>query len=125
MSYDVGRDSTEGQLRERDLESYLFIFMRRRGRDELGFPARAVDDVACSYTKLHAWRLLHLSKGVFLDADTLVLSNCDELFERRELSAVPLRGWPDLFDTGVFVFQPSEKTYGTVSAHRAPKGCVG
>lgn len=85
-----------------------------RGRDELGFPARAVDDVACSYTKLHAWRLLHLSKGVFLDADTLVLSNCDELFERRELSAVPLRGWPDLFDTGVFVFQPSEKTYGTV-----------
>lgn len=85
-----------------------------RGRDELGFPSRAVDDVACSYTKLHVWRLLHLSKGVFLDADTLVLSNCDELFERRQLSAVPLRGWPDLFDTGVFVFQPSEKTYGTV-----------
>ncbi|XP_050042955.1 glycogenin-1-like isoform X1 [Dermacentor andersoni] len=85
-----------------------------RGRDPLGCPAREADGVACSYTKLHIWRLQQLSKGVFLDADTLVVANCDELFQRRELSAVPLRGWPDLFDTGVFVFQPSEKTHGLV-----------
>ncbi|KAH7965981.1 hypothetical protein HPB49_012373 [Dermacentor silvarum] len=89
-----------------------------RGRDPLGCPTREADGVACSYTKLHVWRLLHLSKGVFLDADTLVLANCDELFRRREFSAVPLRGWPDLFDTGVFVFEPSEKTHGLGSAGR-------
>ncbi|KAH9376008.1 hypothetical protein HPB48_012231 [Haemaphysalis longicornis] len=72
---------------------------------------RAGDEVTCSDTKLHVWRLLHLNKGVFLDADTLVLSNCDDLFDRQELAAAPLRGWPDLFDTGVFVFEPSEKTH--------------
>lgn len=85
-----------------------------RGRDPLGYPSREVDGVSCSYSKLHVWRLQHLSKGVFLDADTLVVANCDELFQRRELAAVPLRGWPDIFDTGVFVFEPSEKTYGLV-----------
>lgn len=85
-----------------------------RGRDPLGCPTRESDGVSCSYTKLHVWRLQRLSKGVFLDADTLVVANCDELFQRRELAAAPLRGWPDLFDTGVFVFEPSERTYGLV-----------
>ncbi|KAL1473846.1 hypothetical protein MTO96_038431 [Rhipicephalus appendiculatus] len=72
-----------------------------RGRDPLGYPCREADGVSCSYSKLHVWRLQHLSKGVFLDADTLVVANCDELFQRRELAAAPLRGWPDVFDTGV------------------------
>ena len=41
-----------------------------------------------------------------------VLQNCDELFEREELSAAPDVGWPDCFNSGVFVFQPSADTYG-------------
>ncbi|XP_077536234.1 glycogenin-2-like [Haemaphysalis longicornis] len=84
------------------------------GADTLGGPERVGDEAACSSTKLHVWRLPHLNKGVFLDADTLVLSNCDDLFDRQELAAAPLRGWPDLFDTGVFVFEPSEKTHAQV-----------
>lgn len=40
-----------------------------------------------------------------------VLSNVDELFEREELSAAPDPGWPDCFNTGVFVFRPSNETY--------------
>ncbi|KAM7303434.1 glycogenin-1 [Ixodes scapularis] len=84
------------------------------GKDPLGCPDRHRDNVRASFTKLHCWRLANLSKGVFLDADTLVLANCDELFQWREFSAAPLRGWPDLFDTGVFVFQPSVKTHGLV-----------
>jgi len=40
---------------------------------------------------------------VFLDADTLVLDNVDELFERPELAAAPDVGWPDCFNSGVFV----------------------
>lgn len=84
------------------------------GKDPLGCPDRHRDNVRASFTKLHCWRLANLSKGVFLDADTLVLANCDELFQWREFSAAPLRGWPDLFDTGVFVFQPSAKTHGLV-----------
>lgn len=41
-----------------------------------------------------------------------VLTNCDELFEREEFSAAPDVGWPDCFNSGVFVFTPSVDTYG-------------
>jgi glycogenin glucosyltransferase len=86
---------------------------------------------------LHCWKLVQYSKCVFLDADTLVrdeqsisfvnvfitltltyksvfyqiLKNCDELFDRDELSAAPDAGWPDCFNSGVFVFVPSEDTF--------------
>ncbi|TNN78294.1 Glycogenin-1 [Liparis tanakae] len=63
-------------------------------------------DLGVTFTKLHCWSLTHYSKCVFMDADTLVLSNIDELFEREELSAAPDPGWPDCFNSGVFVFRP-------------------
>ena len=40
-----------------------------------------------------------------------VLANIDDLFEREELSAAPDPGWPDCFNSGVFVYQPSVATY--------------
>lgn len=40
-----------------------------------------------------------------------VLDNVDELFEKEELSAAPDPGWPDCFNSGVFVMQPNEETY--------------
>lgn len=40
-----------------------------------------------------------------------MLSNIDELFEREELSAAPDPGWPDCFNSGVFVFRPSNETH--------------
>ena len=48
---------------------------------------------------------------MFLDADTLLLQNVDELFQREELSAAPDIGWPDCFNSGVFVFEPSLQTF--------------
>merc|ERR1719187_114284 len=68
-------------------------------------------DLGVTFTKLQCWRLTQYSKCVFMDADTLVLQNIDELFEREELSAAPDVGWPDCFNSGVFVFRPSEDTY--------------
>lgn len=41
-----------------------------------------------------------------------MLSNIDELFDREEFSAAPDPGWPDCFNSGVFVFCPSMETYG-------------
>lgn len=41
-----------------------------------------------------------------------VLKNSDELFEREEFSAAPDVGWPDCFNSGVFVFKPSVETFG-------------
>ena len=40
-----------------------------------------------------------------------VLQNVDELFDREELSASPDPGWPDCFNSGVFVYRPSDVTY--------------
>nr|XP_026693838.1 glycogenin-1 isoform X1 [Ciona intestinalis] len=68
-------------------------------------------ELGVTFTKLHCWRLVQYTKCVFLDADTLVLTNVDELFERNELSASPDAGWPDMFNSGVFVFTPSMETY--------------
>ncbi|XP_061598884.1 glycogenin-1a [Cololabis saira] len=68
-------------------------------------------DLGVTLTKLHCWTLTQYSKCVFMDADTLVLSNIDELFEREELSAAPDPGWPDCFNSGVFVLRPSKETH--------------
>ncbi|XP_037046111.1 mucin-5AC isoform X2 [Bradysia coprophila] len=69
-------------------------------------------ELGVTFTKLHCWRLTQFEKCVFLDADTFVLQNCDELFDREELSAAPDVGWPDCFNSGVFVFRPSLDTFG-------------
>ena len=68
-------------------------------------------ELGVTFSKLHAWRLTQYSKCVFLDADALVLQNVDELFDREELSAAPDIGWPDCFNSGVFVFEPSLETF--------------
>lgn len=79
-------------------------------------------DLGVTFTKLHCWRLTQYSKCVFMDADTMVLSNIDELFEREELSAAPDPGWPDCFNSGVFVFRPSNETHAKLIAFCGEKG---
>ena len=68
-------------------------------------------ELGCTFTKLRAWTLTQFTKCVFLDADTMVLQNVDDLFDREELSAAPDVGWPDCFNSGVFVYKPSQETY--------------
>lgn len=79
-------------------------------------------ELGVTLTKLHCWTLTHYSKCVFLDADTLVLANIDELFDRTEFSAAPDPGWPDCFNSGVFVFQPSQETHGLLLQHATDHG---
>ncbi|XP_066539169.1 glycogenin-1b isoform X2 [Hoplias malabaricus] len=79
-------------------------------------------DLGVTFTKLHCWTLTHYSKCVFMDADTLVVSNIDELFGREELSAAPDPGWPDCFNSGVFVFRPSKETYSKLLRHCTQHG---
>ncbi|XP_058466010.1 mucin-2 isoform X5 [Malaya genurostris] len=71
-------------------------------------------ELGITFTKIHCWRLVQFEKCVFLDADTLVLRNCDELFEREELSAAPDVGWPDCFNSGVYVYRPSIDTFSSI-----------
>jgi len=79
-------------------------------------------ELGITFTKIHCWNLTQYRKCVFLDADTLVIQNCDELFERDELSAVPDIGWPDCFNSGVFVFEPSRATYEAVLEYAVQNG---
>lgn len=68
-------------------------------------------ELGVTLTKVHCWSLTQFTKCVFLDADTIVIQLCDELFDRDELSAVCDIGWPDCFNSGVFVFKPSIDTF--------------
>lgn len=80
-------------------------------QDAVNLALLARPDLGITFSKLHCWRLTQYKKCVFLDADTLVLQNVDDLFGRDEFSAAPDAGWPDCFNSGVFVYAPSLQTY--------------
>ena len=63
------------------------------------------------FTKLRAWDLEGLDRVVLLDADTLVLQNVDDLFERSGFAAAPDFFLPDRFNSGVMVLTPSRDTF--------------
>lgn len=79
-------------------------------------------ELGVTFTKLHCWRLTQFKKCVFLDADCLVLKNVDDLFDRDEFSAATDIGWPDCFNSGVFVFKPSLETYSRLLAFAVSQG---
>ncbi|XP_063548757.1 nascent polypeptide-associated complex subunit alpha, muscle-specific form-like isoform X2 [Cydia strobilella] len=79
-------------------------------------------ELGITFTKIHCWGLTQYEKCVFLDADTLVVQNCDELFEREELSAAPDVGWPDCFNSGVFVYRPSTATFDALIKFAQERG---
>jgi len=91
-------------------------------KDAANLALLARPELGITFTKLHCWRLTQFEKCVFLDADTLVLQNSDELFEREELSAAPDVGWPDCFNSGVFVFRPNLETFEKLTQFAVQKG---
>ena len=64
-------------------------------------------ELSVTYSKLNVWKLTDYQKIAFLDADMMPLSNVDDLFEYEELSACRDIGWPDCFNSGLFVLKPS------------------
>ncbi len=82
------------------------------GRPELG----------PTFTKIRLWQLNEFKKVVFLDADTLILQSIDDLFKRAELSACADSGWPDCFNSGVFVAEPNEDTFEKLRQFAASQG---
>eukprot|EP00118_Oscarella_pearsei_P008723 m.46463 g.46463 ORF g.46463 m.46463 type:complete len:390 (+) comp33696_c0_seq1:84-1253(+) len=89
------------------LDSADAVNLRLLNRPELGV----------TFSKINAWTLTQYKKCVFLDADTIAVRNVDELFERPELAAAPDVGWPDCFNSGVFVFVPADATYKALLDH--------
>ncbi|KAI7903857.1 nucleotide-diphospho-sugar transferase [Cokeromyces recurvatus] len=67
---------------------------------------------ACRYSKLNLWNLTQYKKVVFLDADTMVVKNIDELFNYPQFTAaVDIGG---VLNTGVFVAEPNKETYRNI-----------
>jgi glycogenin glucosyltransferase len=69
---------------------------------------------AMTFTKLRAFGLAQFDKLVLLDADTVVLRNVDDLFERPGFAAAPDFFLPDRFNSGVMVIEPSAALFDTL-----------
>uniref|UniRef100_A0A8C4WVZ2 glycogenin glucosyltransferase n=1 Tax=Eptatretus burgeri TaxID=7764 RepID=A0A8C4WVZ2_EPTBU len=106
-----------GQVFDHVLEVPEWRSLQLEMLSQLGRP-----ELAISLTKLHCWTLTQYRKAVFMDSDTMVLQNIDDLFEREELSAAPDPGWPDCFNSGVFVFCPSMATYHALQDFASTNG---
>lgn len=50
------------------------------------------------------------------------VQNPDDLFSNPELTAVCDIGWPDCFNSGMFVFVPSHDTYNRLLQHAESSG---
>lgn len=71
-----------------------------------------------NFAKLRLWQLTEYSDVVFLDADMLMLQNCDKLFDYPEFCAAP-NVYESLADfhrmnSGVFTAKPSETTFAAM-----------
>ncbi|KAM4560573.1 glycogenin-2 [Odontesthes bonariensis] len=106
---------------EKEFDEVITVDAMDNG-DRLRLSLLGRPELDITFTKIHCWTLTQYSKCVFLDADTLVLCNVDELFERDELSAAPDPGWPDCFNSGVFVFRPSLLTHARLLDHALHRG---
>ena len=56
-----------------------------------------------------------------MDSDCFVLRQIDDLFEREEISAVSDAGWPDCFNSGLFVYCPSKETFRKLMKYASEK----
>jgi hypothetical protein len=83
------------------------------GNPHLSKGRRVQPRFATVFTKLHVWRLAFLDRMVYLDADTLVLKNIDQLFAMDGFAAA--RDWglrlEPGFNSGVFVTAPSASVF--------------
>lgn len=67
-------------------------------------------ELSLTMTKLNIWRLYDYAAVCYLDCDILVLGNIDEVFDiplnPGEIVASSDCGWPDIFNSGVFITKP-------------------
>lgn len=75
-----------------------------------------------TYSKLHCFGLEQFDKIVFLDADTLVVTNIDDLFQMPHMAAVSAgsmlpeySNWTNL-NSGMFVAEPSTILFSSMCA---------
>lgn len=74
-------------------------------------------DLVSTFTKILVWSQEQYSKVIYLDSDVLPIVNIDEFFDvelddtHNIIAASPDSGWPDIFNSGVFITKPSKKIF--------------
>lgn len=69
-------------------------------------------DLLATFTKIALWHQVQFRKVVYLDADTFPLRAPEELFEvTAPFAAAPEIGFPDCFNSGVMVLEPSTEIH--------------
>lgn len=90
------------------------VFYNGQYKDKILDRYGKTDESWKMFTKLNIWKQTKYEKLIYLDADTIVLENIDELFEVNELGAV-LGGSAGLnyvgIEAGVLVVKPSLDTF--------------
>lgn len=92
------------------------IVPRRDSGDSARLRLLGRPDLGCTFTKIEVWAQTEWDRVVFLDADMVAVQSADDLFERDELSACPDVGWPDCFNSGLFVCRPRGQTHAELLA---------
>ncbi|KAF6836156.1 glycogenin [Colletotrichum plurivorum] len=75
-------------------------------------------DLHATMTKIRLWSLTQFRRVLYLDADTLVVSGLDHLFDLPEavyFAAAPEIGFPDCFNSGVMLLRPDAGTFAELS----------
>ncbi|KAJ3283213.1 glycogenin glucosyltransferase, partial [Borealophlyctis nickersoniae] len=106
----------------RIFDQVLFVpTVRSNDVANLGLLGRRELDI--TYTKIHVFDpdVMPFERVVFMDADVLVLRNVDDLFGYLDngevFAAAPDVGWPDCFNSGVFVCRPDMRTFMALEEH--------
>lgn len=92
----------------------MTIMQAPRIRNELFGRKGHQDRFEYTFSKLGVFALTFLDRGVYLDADTLVLRNVDDLFDGEGFAAAPDFGFvlnQRIFNSGVFGFTPSAELF--------------
>ncbi|SKC36194.1 glycosyltransferase family protein [Krasilnikoviella flava] len=100
------------------LPENLVVVRAPRIRNEL-FGGRHQGRFEYTFSKLGVFALTFLDRGVYLDADTVVLDGLDELFDRDGFSAAPDFGFTlhrEIFNSGVFAFTPDADVFRDMMA---------
>lgn len=68
-------------------------------------------DLISTFTKIFIWSQIQYSKVVYVDCDILPIQLIDDLFELELnadelIAASPDSGWPDIFNSGLFLTKP-------------------
>lgn len=99
-----------------------------RSNDKKNLDLLGRTELDITFTKIHVFNpdVIKYSRFVFFDSDVLVTRNVDELFSYVDgdidFAAAPDCGWPDIFNSGVFVSKPNRAIYDGLMAMALSEG---